>query len=221
MCEQVALKVFKFSVSRVFGQGPIIGGQQVGVVDCDVAVLPKERWPAARECPHPAEPAIEELRREDWPVGMVVEVDADIDSGNPTKHQSRSQDKGYTGPRASDACYFGMQVEPERASVGRKANDMKEYAMPVLRVGKKTPRPQHRRGIGGIGNHSDRRAAAMATIVTPRLTQGPQSAAPTMIAIAKSGKKDLPKTSAVCDKNARARRPMMNSFPLRLGWGVV
>jgi hypothetical protein len=57
--------------------------------------------------------------------------------------------------------------------------------------------------------------------VTPRLIQGPQSAAPTMIAIAKNGKKDLPKTAAVRDKNVRKRRPMVSSFLLRLGWGVV
>jgi hypothetical protein len=37
--------------------------------------------------------------------------------------------------------------------------------------------------------------------------------------MAKSGKKDLPKTIPVPDKNALARRRMLNSFPLRLGWG--
>jgi len=42
-----------------------------------------------------------------------------------------------------------------------------------------------------------------------------------MIAIANSGKKDLPKTKAVRDKNARTRRHMLSSFPLRLGWGGI
>jgi hypothetical protein len=42
-----------------------------------------------------------------------------------------------------------------------------------------------------------------------------------MIAIANSGKKDLPKTNAVRDKNARTRRRMLSSFPLRLGWGGI
>jgi hypothetical protein len=57
--------------------------------------------------------------------------------------------------------------------------------------------------------------------VTPRLTQGPQSAAPTMITIANNGKKDLPRTSEIRDKYVRKRRLMVSSFPLRLGWGVV
>ena len=55
--------------------------------------------------------------------------------------------------------------------------------------------------------------------VTPRLTQGPQSVAPTMIAIANSGKNDLPKTRPVRDTKSRVRYRMLNSFPLRLGWG--
>jgi hypothetical protein len=40
-----------------------------------------------------------------------------------------------------------------------------------------------------------------------------------MIAMANIGKKDLPKTSAVPDRNALTRRRILNSFPLRLGWG--
>ncbi len=191
------------------------------MVNCDVAVLPKERRPTARECPHPAEPAIEELRCEDWPVGMVVEVDADIDSGNPAQHQSRSQHKGYTGPWASDAGYLGVEVEPERANIGRETNEMKEYAVPVLRVGENAPGPQHCRGRSGAGlwDHSNLKAAAIAMTVTPRLTQGPHSAAPRMIAIANSGKNDLARTNVIRDTNTRARLRILSSFPLRLGWG--
>jgi hypothetical protein len=59
----------------------------------------------------------------------------------------------------------------------------------------------------------------MAMTVTPRLTQGPQSAAPIMIAIANSGKNDRPKARPVCERTVRESRSMMSSFPLRLGCG--
>lgn len=94
-----------------------------------------------------------------------------------------------------------MPVEPKRATVSRKANDMKNYAVPVLRMRENLPTPQHRTGTTGLGTHNSLRAAAIAMTVTPRLTQGPQSAVPTIIAIAKSGKNALPKTRPVCDKN--------------------
>ncbi len=38
-----------------------------------------------------------------------------------------------------------------------------------------------------------------------------------MIAIAKSGKNDLPKASRVCDKNVCARGIILHSFQIRLG----
>ena len=60
------------------------------MVNRNVTVLPKERWPPARKRPHSTEPAIDDLRREDWPMGMIVEVDTNIDSGDPAEHQSRS-----------------------------------------------------------------------------------------------------------------------------------
>jgi hypothetical protein len=94
-----------------------------------------------------------------------------------------------------------MAVKPKRATVSRKANDMKNYAVPVLRMRENLPTPQHRGGITGLGTHNSLRAAAIAMTVTPRLTQGPQSAVPTIIAIAKSGKNALPKTIPVLDKN--------------------
>ncbi len=52
----------------------------------DVTVLPKERRPPARKCPDSTEAATKEARREDWAMGMIVEVDADIYAGDPTKH---------------------------------------------------------------------------------------------------------------------------------------
>ena len=94
-----------------------------------------------------------------------------------------------------------MPVEPKRTTVCRKANDMKNYAVPVLRMRENLPTPQHRRGITGLGTHNSLRAAAIAMTVTPRLTQGPQSAVPTIITIAKSGKNALPKNIPVLDKN--------------------
>ena len=154
----------------------------------NVAVLPEERWPPARKCPHSTEPAIDRLRRKDRPMGMVVEVDTDIDSRDPAKHQGRSQDKGDPGPQAGDAGYSRMPIKPERASIGSEAKEMKDNAVPVLRMGEKVPAPELRRGSGQSGNHNCLRTAAIATAVTPRLTQGPQTAAPAIIVIAKSGK---------------------------------
>ena len=193
------------------------------MVNRDVAVLPEERRPAARKCPDPAEPAIEELRGEDRAMGVVVEVDADVDSGDPAQDHGRSQDKSYARPWPGYTRHSGMQVEPECASIRRKADEVKDYAVPILRIGEKAPGPQRCRGreVAGLWNHRDLKAAAIATTVTPRLTQGPQSAAPTIITIAKSGKKDRPKISPIGDTYVRKRRPMVSSFPLRLGWGVV
>lgn len=156
-------------------------------------------------------------------MGMVVKVDADIDSGNPAENHSRSQHKGCAGPRAGDASNLGMKVDPERGSIGGEADNVEEDAVPVLRVGEKTTGLQNcrRRDGAGLRDQSDLRAVAMAMTVTPRLTQGPQSAAPAMITIANNGKKDLPKTRADRETNSRVRGRMLYSFPLRLGWGVV
>ena len=216
MCEQVPLKVFKSSVGRMVGQSPVFGTEQLGMMNCNVTVLPEERWPRARKRPHSTEPAIDKLRREDRPMGMVVEVDTDIDSRDPAKHQGRSQDEGDPGPKAGDAGYSRMPIQPKRASIRGKAKDMKDNAVPVLRMGEKAPAPQLRRCSGQSGNHNCLRTAAIATTVTPRLTQGPQTAAPAIMAIAKSGKNDLPKTRPVGDKSVCDGRSMLRSFPLRL-----
>src|ERR1700757_1999039 len=123
-------------------------------------------------------------------MGMVVEVDTNVDSGNPTENHSRSQHKGYPRPWAGDAGHFGMQVEPERANVSRQADEMEKHTVPVLRMRKKPPRFLRCGGreIPRCRDHSDLRATAIATTVTPRLTQGPQSAAPRMITIARRRK---------------------------------
>src|SRR5258708_19948129 len=93
---------------------------------------------------------------------------------------------------------------------------MKEYAVPVLRVGENAPGPQHCWGRSGAGlwDHSNLKAAAIAMTVTPRLTQGPHSAPPRMIAIANSGKNDLPRTNVIPDTTTRARPPLLSPFPL-------
>ena len=69
-----------------------------------VAVLPEERRPGARKCPEPPEPAVEEVRDENWAMGVVVKVDSDIYPGDPTKHGSRSRHKGDARPPVRDAC---------------------------------------------------------------------------------------------------------------------
>ena len=69
----------------------------------NVAVLPKERRPTSRKCPQSTGPAVDEVRNEDWAMGVIVEVDADVYPGDPTEHRSRSRDKGDARGRASDA----------------------------------------------------------------------------------------------------------------------
>ncbi len=69
----------------------------------NVAVLPKERRPGSRKCPQSTEPAVDEVRNEDWAMGVIVEVDADVYPGDPTEHRSRSRHKGDARPQASDA----------------------------------------------------------------------------------------------------------------------
>jgi hypothetical protein len=51
--------------------------------------------------------------------------------------------------------------------------------------------------------------------VTARLTHGPQRITPAIIAIARRGKNDLPKSSRVCDRDLCARRIILRSFLLR------
>src|SRR5450432_161505 len=92
---------------------------------------------------------------------------------------------------------------------------MKRHAMPVLRIGQDAPAAQHHWGDEGLRIQISLNATAMAKAVIPRLTHGPQSMAPAMIVIAKSGKNDLPRTSLALDRNACDRRFMLRSFTLR------
>ena len=109
------------------------------MVNGNVAVLPKERRPRARKSPQSTEPAVDEVRDEDWAMGVIVEVDADIYPGDPTEHRSRRCHKGDARPEASDAYELGMLVQPEGASVCHEANAMERHAVPVLRVGENAP----------------------------------------------------------------------------------
>jgi hypothetical protein len=183
----------------------------------NVAVLPKKRRPAANKSPDSPEPTIGEWRSENWPVGMIVKVYADVDPGNPAQHRSRSQHECDAGPWPRDAGHAGMQVQPECAAVCRDADEMKNHAVPVLGMGEHAPAPTRREGIACEGAQIILSAAAIARTVAPRLTQGPQSAAPAIITIAKSGKKDRPNASPVRERNVCDRRAMVRSFPLRLG----
>ena len=95
---------------------------------------------------------------------------------------------------------------------------MENDAVPVLRMGKNTP-PTRRLCIPRLSAQISLNAAATATTVIARLTHGPQSIAPAMTVIAKSGNNDLPSTCLVFEKRRCDRRPMLCSFPLRFGWG--
>jgi hypothetical protein len=125
-------------------------------------------------------------------------------------HKTRGNSSAHSGrfSRLSP----GKPVEPKRATVSRKANDMKNYAVPILRMRENLPTPQHRRGITGLATHNSLRVAAIAMTVTPKLTQGPQSAVPTIIATAKNGKNALPKTIPVLDKKPRDTPPTGRRF---------
>jgi len=92
---------------------------------------------------------------------------------------------------------------------------MKSDAVPVLRMGENTPltrRPCSPR----ISAQINLNAAATAMTVTARLTHGPQTIAPAMTVIAKSGKNNLPSTCLAFEKKSYKTRPMISSFPLRL-----
>jgi hypothetical protein len=56
----------------------------------------------------------------------------------------------------------------------------------------------------------------MATMVTARLTQGPQIMAPAMMVMANNGKNDLPQTKPMRDKDSCFVRLMLRSFLARL-----
>jgi hypothetical protein len=78
---------------------------------------------------------------------------------------------------------------------------MEEYAVQVLRMGEDAPIAQCGLAGASISTHKNLNAALSARTVIAKLTQGPQSIAPTMIVIARRGKKDLPITSPVCNRN--------------------
>jgi len=96
---------------------------------------------------------------------------------------------------------------------------MENDAMPVLRMSEKAPptcRPWILRPCAQISLS----ATETATTTTARLTHGPQSIAPAMTAMAKSGKKDLPSARLVFEKKTCDRGRMLRSFPLRLSWAA-
>lgn len=107
-----------------------------------------------------------------------------------------------------------MLVEPEGAGVRREANKMESDAVPVLRMGENTPTIRCPR-MPRLSAQISLNAAATAATVTARLTHGPQSIAPAITAIAKSGKNDLPSARLVLEKKPWDTRPMLRSFPLR------
>ncbi len=76
---------------------------------------------------------------------------------------------------------------------------MENDAVPVLRMSEKAP-PTCRPWLDGLRVQISLNAAVTATTTTARLTHGPQSIAPAMTAMAKSGKKDLPSTWLVVEK---------------------
>jgi hypothetical protein len=206
----------------VLRESPIFLAQQFGMMNRNVAILPKEGRPPAGKRPDSSEPTIDKRRRENRPMRMVVKVDADVDSRDPSKRHRGSQDKGDARPNASDACYGRVAIEPKRACVRGEANDMKDHAVPVLRMAENLPARQSEWGSvrseirSGIGNHSCLRAAPTAMMVPPKLIHGPQSAVPKITTIAQRGKNDLPRTKAVPDNSDRNERSMLRSFPLKL-----
>jgi len=79
---------------------------------------------------------------------------------------------------------------------------MEDHAVLVLGVGENAPTAQRGCAIVRISTHQNLIAALSASTVIAKLTQGPQSIVPTMIAIARSGKNDLPITRPVCNRNS-------------------
>src|ERR1700735_266183 len=146
---------------------------------------------------------------------MVVEVDADIYAGDPTKHRRRRRHKGYAGPRTGNANQLRVLIHPEGATVCREASDVKGHAVPVLGMGENTPGAEHCRAIALLSVHNSLKAAVTANTVIAKLTHGPQRIAPAMTTIAKSGQNDLPKASPARDRNVPGRRLMLRSCPLR------
>ena len=71
--------------SVLLGKSPILGRQQFRMVNGNVGVLPKERGPRRPKMSTSTEPAVDELRDEDWAMGVVVEVNSNVCSGDPSK----------------------------------------------------------------------------------------------------------------------------------------
>jgi hypothetical protein len=94
---------------------------------------------------------------------------------------------------------------------------MENDAVPVLRMGENTPPTRHL-CMSGVSAQISLSAAATAITVTAKLTHGPQSIAPAITAIAKSGKNDLPSTCLAFERKPSDGRPMLRSFPLRFSW---
>ena len=77
-----------------------------------------------------------------------------------------------------------------------------EYdAVQVLGIGENAPPVQRASGVVLSFAHNILIATVTAATVMAKLTQGPQSIAPTITTIAKNGQNDLPNTSPLCSKN--------------------
>jgi hypothetical protein len=151
---------------------------------------------------------------------MVVEVDPDVYTGDPTQHHRRCRDKSNAGPWSSDANQCRMPVEPKRARIRGEAKNMEDQAVPVLRIGENAPAANRGQGISLISAQSNLKAAVTVRTVIARLTQGPQSIAPAMTAIANRGQNDLANISAVCDRKLCGGRVMPRSFLFKLSFAV-
>jgi hypothetical protein len=88
---------------------------------------------------------------------------------------------------------------------------MEGYAMPVLRMSKNAPTAHRSRHMTRCSVQMDLKAVPTARTVSAKLAHGPQSIAPAMTAIARSGKNDLPATSLVLERNSCHGRPMLRS----------
>jgi hypothetical protein len=90
----------------------------------------------------------------------------------------------------------------------------------ILRMREQARRSRGRGGLARIIAHNNLSAAAMAMTVTVRLTHGPQSMAPAMIATAKRGKNDRATATPLREKNPCDKRSMFHSIPLGCALGV-
>ena len=93
----------------------------------DVRVLPKKRRPAARKCPESSKPPVDERRSEDPTMRVVVEVDTNVYSCDPTEDRRRGDHEGRSGPWAGDAGELGVMVQPEGACECNEARCVEDH----------------------------------------------------------------------------------------------